>query len=110
LTRRPPSASANVSPKQVVLASTLILLAADGPLDVVTVHETPVVDSAARLESVRRPDWFHSAAEISKWAVKEAWEKLNRPGFRAHFFLREGWHDAEQVRREHQGQGGPVGP
>jgi hypothetical protein len=35
---------------------------------------------------------------------------LNRPGFRAHFFLREGWHDAEQVRREHQGQGGPVGP
>jgi len=37
-------------------------------------------------------------------------EEVNRPGFRAHFFLREGWHDAEQVRREHQGQGGPVGP
>ncbi|WP_416349068.1 phosphopantetheine-binding protein, partial [Mycobacterium xenopi] len=23
---------------------------------------------------------------------------LNRPGFRAHLLLREGWHDAEQVR------------
>ncbi|HUO37657.1 MAG TPA: cation:proton antiporter [Mycobacterium sp.] len=34
---------------------------------------------------------------------------LNRPGFRAHLLLREGWHDAEQVRREHQGQGGPEG-
>ncbi|WP_342314556.1 transposase [Mycobacterium avium subsp. hominissuis] len=37
-------------------------------------------------------------------------EEMNRPGFRAHLFLREGWHDAEQVRREHQGQGGAAGP
>ncbi|MGZ6833208.1 MAG: dsRBD fold-containing protein, partial [Mycobacteriaceae bacterium] len=35
---------------------------------------------------------------------------VNRPGFRAHLLLREGWHDAEQVRRQHQGQGGPAGP
>jgi hypothetical protein len=35
---------------------------------------------------------------------------LNRPGFHAHFLSWEGWHDAEQVRREHQGQGGPIGP
>ena len=35
---------------------------------------------------------------------------LNRPGCRAHAFLREGWHDAEQVRREQQGQGGPADP
>jgi hypothetical protein len=35
---------------------------------------------------------------------------LNRPRFYAHFLCWEGWRDAEQVRREHQGQGGTVGP
>jgi hypothetical protein len=28
-------------------------------------------------------------------------ERVNRPGFRAHLLLREGWRDGEQVRREH---------
>jgi 6-phosphofructokinase 1 len=35
---------------------------------------------------------------------------LNRPRFYAHFLCWEGWRDAEQVRREHQGQGGAAGP
>jgi len=35
---------------------------------------------------------------------------VNRPRFYAHFLLREGWRDVDQVRREHQGQGGAVGP
>jgi flavin reductase (DIM6/NTAB) family NADH-FMN oxidoreductase RutF len=34
---------------------------------------------------------------------------LNRPGFYAHLPLREGWRDGDQVRREHQGQGGAAG-
>jgi mandelate racemase len=35
---------------------------------------------------------------------------LNRPRFYAHFLLREGWRDVDQVRREHEGQGGAVVP
>ena len=35
---------------------------------------------------------------------------VNRPRFYAHFLLREGWRDVDQVRREHQGQGGTAGP
>jgi hypothetical protein len=35
---------------------------------------------------------------------------VNRPRFYAHLPLREGWRDGDQVRREHQGQGGAVGP
>jgi hypothetical protein len=37
-------------------------------------------------------------------------DAVNRPGFHAHFLSWEGWHDAEQIRRKHQGQGGPTGP
>jgi Mycobacterium membrane protein len=35
---------------------------------------------------------------------------MNRPRLYAHLPLREGWRDGDQVRREHQGQGGAVGP
>ena len=35
--------------------------------------------------------------------------KLNRPRFLAHFPCWEGWRDVDQVRREHQGQGGAAG-
>jgi transposase len=34
---------------------------------------------------------------------------LNRPGFFAHVLYWEGWRDVDQVRREHQGQGGAAG-
>jgi phage portal protein BeeE len=37
-------------------------------------------------------------------------QTLNRPRFYAHFLCWEGWRDAKQVRREHQGQGGAAGP
>ena len=36
--------------------------------------------------------------------------ELNRPRFYAHFLCWEGWRDVDQVRREHQGQGGAAGP
>ena len=41
--------------------------------------------------------------------VSENARTLNHPGFYAHLPLREGWPDGDQVRREHQGQGGAVG-
>ena len=42
--------------------------------------------------------------------LPESISKMNRPRFYAHFLCWQGWRDAEQVRREHQGQGGTVGP
>ncbi|OBJ83537.1 hypothetical protein A5640_18395, partial [Mycobacterium asiaticum] len=43
-------------------------------------------------------------------ALSTAQTALNRPRFLAHFLCWEGWRDADQVRREHQGQGGATGP
>jgi hypothetical protein len=34
---------------------------------------------------------------------------IDHPGFRAHLLLREGWHDAKQVRPGNQDQGDPAG-
>jgi hypothetical protein len=75
-------------------------------------------DLPARPPRLTRRVAEHIMAQVEAPANLDKWPNpegrlitiMNRPGFRAHFFLREGWHDAEQVRREHQGQGGPVGP
>lgn len=68
-------------------------------------HDATAEDAERReLVSALVNSYFTSFSETADYV------DLNRPGFRAHFLLREGWHDAEQVRREHQGQGGQVGP
>nr|WP_208649098.1 hypothetical protein [Mycobacterium innocens] len=59
------------------------------------------------------PDILDVLADLSRSTDDQRAARLfsvNRPGFRAHFLSWEGWHDAKQVRREHQGQGGPIGP
>jgi putative transposase len=60
--------------------------------------------------------WQDEAEAFNKRSLKDTdyvyvWvDGMNRPRFYAHFLCWEGWRDAEQVRREHQGQGGTVGP
>jgi hypothetical protein len=52
-----------------------------------------------------------AGGSVISWVVaSECDGGLNRPRFYAHFLCWEGWRDAEQVRREHQGQGGAAGP
>lgn len=55
--------------------------------------------------------WIHNEVVDAQELFDQCapWVQLNRPGFRAHLFLREGWHDAKQIRSAGQGQGGPVG-
>ena len=76
-----------------------------------------VATEARRVEEGKNDDWgvliisdqrllFVHAGEF---ATEPEEIPLNHPGFYAHLPLREGWPDGDQVRREHQGQGGAVG-
>ena len=58
-------------------------------------------------EPARLSGW---PASTAAGATDSASPSLNRPRFYAHFLCWEGWRDAEQVRREHQGQSGAAGP
>jgi len=49
-------------------------------------------------------------AKIMPFPILGVDRTVNRPRFYAHFLCWEGWRDAEQVRREHQGQSGATGP